>query len=481
VKDRIAEDRADDQDLSQFGYAPQLQRSMGAFSSFAVSFSLISVITGIFAGFSHGVGSFGTAVVWSWAVVLVGQFAVALVIADLAARIPLSGYGYQWASRLVNPHYGYFVGWLLLLQFMTGFPGVCTALGNELCGYFGFEAAMRPWVAVAVVGAIALVHLSGIRWAAVLNDVGVSAEIVGCLAITLLLTVAAFHSPVQGPGVLFDRTAGDGLPAGLMGFSASLLMGAWCLTGFEAAADLAEETRRPRQTVPLAVVLSESSSGIVGFLLLAALVFSIADLSSVQASDRPIQMILEQRAGPTISSVMMFVVFASIFACGLASMAASTRLLFSLARDNMLPLSSVLRKIDPTRRTPRGATVLVWLLSSAVVVGLRNIETITSVSVAAGYLGYGGILAAVLLAGPKLPPSHAGAFSLGRWRRGCAAAAIVWLFAVVASLAAADWNGPANFLATRTTTAALGVGLVVYAAVVRPRLRGGRAGPPPSS
>ena len=122
-------------DLQKFGYVPQLNRSMGAFSSFAVAFSLISVFTGVFANFGHGLRQVGGSVVWSWLIVLAGQTLVALVLAELSTRFPLSGYGYQWTSRLINPHFGFFVGWLLTLQFLTGFPGVCATLAAQLGGW----------------------------------------------------------------------------------------------------------------------------------------------------------------------------------------------------------------------------------------------------------------------------------------------------------------------------------------------------------
>ena len=127
----------DANELQQFGYQQQLRRSMGSFSSFAVAFSLISVFTGVFANFGHGLRQVGGALVWSWLAVLAGQMLVALLLAELSTRFPLSGYGYQWTSRLVNPHFGFFVGWLLTLQFLTGFPGVCATLaapGRQLAG-----------------------------------------------------------------------------------------------------------------------------------------------------------------------------------------------------------------------------------------------------------------------------------------------------------------------------------------------------------
>ena len=88
--------------LEKFGYKQDLKRSMKRFSSFAISFSLISILTGISANFHYGYTQVQGFVIFSWLLVFCGQFLVALVMSDLAVRYPLSGYGYQWASRLVN-------------------------------------------------------------------------------------------------------------------------------------------------------------------------------------------------------------------------------------------------------------------------------------------------------------------------------------------------------------------------------------------
>lgn len=140
---------SDADDLAAFGYRQELRRGIGGFSSFAVAFSLISVLTGVFANFDHGLRQVGGAVPWSWLVVLAGQTLVALVLADLAVRMPLSGYGYQCTSRLANSHAGFFVGWMLLVQFLSGFPGVCATLARHaapLLGWAAHDAAppLRP-------------------------------------------------------------------------------------------------------------------------------------------------------------------------------------------------------------------------------------------------------------------------------------------------------------------------------------------------
>ena len=115
----------DSRELAKFGYKQDLKRSMKKFSSFAVSFSLISILTGIFANFHFGFSEVGSFIPFSWTIVFVGQFIVALIMAELSVNFPISGYGYQWTYRLVGPKLGFTTGWLLLLQFLTGFPGIC--------------------------------------------------------------------------------------------------------------------------------------------------------------------------------------------------------------------------------------------------------------------------------------------------------------------------------------------------------------------
>ena len=133
---------------------PAATAYMGSFSSFAVAFSLISVITGVTANFGHGLQLVGGGVLSSWLIVLCGQTLLALLLAELSNRMPLSGYGYQWTNRLMNPHYGFFVGWLLMLQFITGFPGVCATLGSQLGQWLGAVDGFRGFVVLLFVSSL---------------------------------------------------------------------------------------------------------------------------------------------------------------------------------------------------------------------------------------------------------------------------------------------------------------------------------------
>src|ERR1700739_1936826 len=101
----------DDALLPQFGYKQQFTRSLRQFESFAVAFSFISITTGIFSTYAFAITTAGTRSIWTWLIVVAGQALVALLYGALSSRIPLSGFSYQWASRLASPRIGWGVGW----------------------------------------------------------------------------------------------------------------------------------------------------------------------------------------------------------------------------------------------------------------------------------------------------------------------------------------------------------------------------------
>src|SRR6266699_5471364 len=106
--------------VERAGYKPELRRSLKFFSMFAIAFSIISITTGIFLNYGFGLLYWGPASIWTWPIVGVGNLMIAFVVAELGTRIPLAGYAYQWSARLVNPTYGWFVGFAGLLYMAVG-------------------------------------------------------------------------------------------------------------------------------------------------------------------------------------------------------------------------------------------------------------------------------------------------------------------------------------------------------------------------
>src|SRR6202162_5366450 len=116
--------------VERAGYKPELRRSLKFFSMFAIAFSIISITTGIFLNYGFGLTYWGPASIWTWPIVGVGNTAIALVVAELGTRIPLAGYAYQWSARLVNPTYGWFVGFAGVLYMAAGGVAVMSGVGS---------------------------------------------------------------------------------------------------------------------------------------------------------------------------------------------------------------------------------------------------------------------------------------------------------------------------------------------------------------
>ena len=311
-----------------FGYRQELNRTMSGFSSFAVSFSLISVLTGLYANFNFGLREAGGWIVWSWALVAAGQYLIARVMAALSVRFPIAGYGYQWTARLVNPHFGFFVGWMLLAQFMTGFPGIAQTAAVTIASSAGISAEPDTIIILTlfIISMVALIHLWGIRIASRINDAGVYTELAGVALLILLLTWALISTGIFEPAAIItginQRT---GTTPGWISLAPSLLLGAWCLTGFEAAADLAEETQTPEKTVPKAVVNALISAAAAGFIILILLIWAAGDINEIQQASNPLGLILENAIGPAMAAVVNIFVIISILACAVADRK-STRL-----------------------------------------------------------------------------------------------------------------------------------------------------------
>ena len=112
---------------------------------FAVSFAFISVAVGIFGTYDDVLQNSGPAGIWLWPIIAVGQTLIALVIAQFAARIPLSGSSYQWASRLANPKIGWLFGWLSFSYLAIGVVTVDDALASTaLMPLFGMQPDETP-------------------------------------------------------------------------------------------------------------------------------------------------------------------------------------------------------------------------------------------------------------------------------------------------------------------------------------------------
>jgi amino acid transporter len=416
------------------GYRQELGRTLGPSQVFAISFAFISVAVGIFGTYDEVLRNAGPIGIWLWIIVAVGQTFVALVIAQFAARISLTGSSYQWASRLANPRIGWGFGWLSFCYLGIAVVAVDNALASQafmpLLGMGPDEGTARL-ITLIVLLFQAVLTIASTRIVGVLNAcaVGVEVAIVGVLVIALLVAVAA--TGLGSADNLTSRgiTEGDadyfGLGGGLM---LAMVMGLSTLTGFDAAANLAEEAKDPYRTVPRAIVGSVVAAGVLGLLFLIALTVAIPDITRISHSGSPVAAILRDQLGPLVETTLLVVITFAFFACGMVVMAAGARLVFAMSRDARFPLHRLMRQVDPRTQTPIPATILVFAGGVALMVALPGealLELITASTILPVII-YGATVALYLAVRRRLDRKE-GAFDLGRFELPVAIVALVWL------------------------------------------------------
>src|SRR2546428_583545 len=152
----------DDAHLRSLGIKPELRRTLGFLSNFAIAFSFIGVSTGSFGNFGLGIALGGPAFFWSWPIVVIGQLLVALVFAELASHFPVAGSIYQWSKRLSNRTLGWFTGWLYFwaqVVTVTAVACIVAFVIDGLVGQKGFLDSPSPITAINMFTFIAMVTL----------------------------------------------------------------------------------------------------------------------------------------------------------------------------------------------------------------------------------------------------------------------------------------------------------------------------------
>jgi amino acid transporter len=466
-------DQEDVGDLHHFGYSQSLRRTMGPFASFAVAFSMISITTAIFFLLPSLFGTSGAIGVWLWIPCAAGVFLIVLVYAHLASRIPITGFAYQWNSRLINVHYGWFTGYTALLAFIAGTAATAVALASVFASDIWTHPSHADIVLFAAVAmaVAAIINIVSIRAVSAVNNIGVVFEIAGSIGAALLLIVGSFffhHSAGLHILVSSQRTSGGAL---WYGFVLAALLPLYCFIGWEGAADLAEETNDPRSVTPFAMIranyvsVGASLLMIVGFLI--AIPHGVTQL--LGQSKNPLIYIFQSHFGALAADILQVVVFLAIFSCVLANMVVATRLTFALSRDKMLPGSSVLGAVNSTTRTPIASIILVAafgiginLLSAGIA---ANVVSICSVAYYCIYfLTVGGAIYAYLKG--KLPAHRQGDFTLGRWFMPIACVAFAYATGVIViALTPHEGHTAAEYLFGAEI-----VGLLWYLLYLRPRI-----------
>jgi amino acid transporter len=474
----------DTKDLHKLGYAQELLRSMGGFSNFAISFSIISILTGAVILYDYGLAWAGTAAVLiGWPLVTVFVLLIAASMGEIASAYPTAGGLYYWASRMKGKNWGWWTAWLNLIGQFAIVAGINYAAAgflnatiiDKITGGTFNTVEIIPNVLngqLVTMGVLMLIQLAmniaGISLVSMLNQVSVWWHIVIVAAVVILIFITG--KPDESELTLFAvqplDTAGSwnnnlgfanfqyGAAATypiFLAFFFSLLQANWTYTGYDASAHVAEETVGARVASAWGIFLSVAVSAVVGFIFLFALTThlpSMATLFPASLDDAAtysqyyfgggvaVIEILKYNLGELGDILAAGIAIAMAF-CGLSSVASAGRMLFAFARDDGLPGAGWLKKVSHRYRTPANSlaaiVVVAWLFTiAAFAVGASGgpggggiaIIIITAISTIFLYAAYGVV---IYLGATTDAWKSERVWSLARWSKPVAWLAILWV------------------------------------------------------
>lgn len=427
----------DDAHLRSLGIKPELQRSLGFLSNFAVAFSYISVSTGTYTLFAVGIGVGGPAFFWAWPIVILGQTFVALNFAELASHFPVAGSIYQWSKRLGHRTLGWFTGWIYFWAGVLTTTAVAITVPLVLSSIFGFDLAskdptglttMSIFIAILTLVSTTVINAFGVRLLSIINNLGVGAEILAMVVFALVLLIFFRHQPLdvltQTAGVE-KSTGGSGFPV----FLVAMFMALFVVYGFDTAGTFGEETLDASRQAPRGVLSAIWLSGIVGAIFLLAIILSFKDMGAAVAEGQsfglPIGTTIIDNMGD-LGKVYLFAILAAVYVCTMAIQGATTRLMFSMGRDGRLPLGNVWAHVSQTFKTPANAAVAVGILAAIPFLLSDSPAILATAATGMIYTSYFLCNLGVLLARRLGWPPKGAWFRLGSWGTVLNVLALVW-------------------------------------------------------
>jgi amino acid transporter len=463
-------DRDDARELSRLGYAQELLREMGGFSSFALSFSIISVLTGITTTFGVALAAGGPAALGlGWPLVSVGTLLVALAMGELASAFPTAGALYHWSAWLGGAGWGWFTAMMNLVGQVAIVAAIDLGCAQAIAGTLSWPSWASWALLAAILASHALINALSVRLVAVLNDLSATVHIVGvCVLVGLLL-----HARVQ-PASSLLQTGHTARPDGVyaLGFLNALVLGMWTFTGFDASAHVSEETHEPARRAPWGIVSSVLVSAVAGYALVAALTLAVRALPRSMDDDPTALFALRGALGEGAGRVAMALAIVPMWFCGLSSVTSASRMLFAFARDRGLPLHARLRVVSPRHKTPQFAILAVCGVSFALVVCVATVSSaaflaVASLATTGLYTSYAAPIFLGAIARARGRWTQRGPWNLGAFGLVVAWGAVAWSAFVLVVCAL-----PPNAIAGGIFAVTVMLLGAFYFAVVRGRFRG---------
>ncbi|UNO43678.1 amino acid permease [Streptomyces sp. MST-110588] len=409
---------------------------MGPFGNFAISFSVISVLSGCMTLYGFGLNTGGPAVmIWGWLAVGFMVLFVGAGLAEVTSAYPTSGALYYMADQLGGRRWGWYTGWLNLLGLLGAIASVDYGAAQFVGAFCNLQWGFEPTPGATMVIYLvilclhATLNLFGVRLVSILNSISVWWHVAGVAVIVGVLWLVPSHH--QSASFVFGKFVNDtGWTSSLYVVMIGLLLAQYTFCGYDASAHLSEETTQAQTSAARGIMRAIVWSWAAGFVLLTGLTFAIQNYAGTQGTATnvpPAQIFLDALGVGGAKALLLIVIVAQLF-CGNAGVAAASRMVFAFSRDGALPGSRLWRRVSSRTGTPTRAVVLAVVVAAVLAVPSLYSPTaysaVTSINVIGITPAYAIPIFLRLKAGDRFRP---GPWNLGRWGVPVGWIAVVWV------------------------------------------------------
>lgn len=407
---------SDEARLRQLGYKQELSRELNLWKNFAVSFGLLSMLTGLGGQYGYGFSHGGPAIVtWGWPLVVTMTLMVALPMAEICSAMPSSGGVYFWAGTLGGRHgplFSWITGWFQML----GQVGITAGVEYTVVLYLQqvisiargeFMPLSRPAVFGLYCAFIALhatMNIISVRLLGWMSIASVYWHIIGTLTVVIgLAIVAPTHQSASFVFGEFIPNPATGISSPAYLFFVGLLMCQWAMCGYDTSAHIAEETKNAAVAGPAGLLMAIIGSFLCGWMFLLSLTFSTQDPANLLNPDTisggyaVSQIFIDAFAArfngsSTGALAFMLILFGASNFCGTFCVTANSRMLYAFARDDGIPGSRWWKRVSPRTRTPVNS--ILFMACAAVLLGLSLLgstvafSAMSSIGVIGLYISY---------------------------------------------------------------------------------------------
>ncbi|KAL8898221.1 MAG: hypothetical protein Q9207_006820 [Kuettlingeria erythrocarpa] len=432
VEEKYQGTAADRHDMRMLGRIQVLRRNFNFIPILGFSTVLICTWELLFANLLFALSDGGTGgLFWGFTVACIACVFIYLSMAEMASMTPTAGGQYHWVSefspRWCQKYLSYISGWLLAIGWQGAIVGLSFVAGTIVQGLISLSNpnyVPQQWhgtllVIAAVVIAIAInIFLS--KTLPIAEWFILVLHVAGLFAIIIPLLVMAPKNSAKV--ALLDISNNAGWSSTGTSFMIGLLTVLSSMMGFDCAVHMSEEVHNASETVPKAILWGAGLNGILGYLCIFTLCFTITDIPRLLDSPTGfpfLQLFSDVTQSNAGTAVMAAIIIITLVMAVVSEVATASRQIWAFSRDDGLPFSRYLRRVKPGWNIPLNALwvslgfgIIIALINLGSSVALNAIVSLTISALISSYILSIGCLISKRLRGEPMPASK---FSLGQW------------------------------------------------------------------